>query len=75
MIAIGIPTYNEAKNISKLTQLIDCVAVKIGLEIVIINADNNSPDNTATIFTSVKTLNKKYLLLPRKLVKVSILKQ
>lgn len=59
MIAIGIPTYNEAKNISKLTHLIDSVATKMGLDIVIINADNNSPDNTATIFSSVKTSNKK----------------
>ncbi|MED2665638.1 glycosyltransferase [Bacillus thuringiensis] len=69
MIAIGIPTYNEAKNISKLTQLIDCVAVKIGLEIVIINADNNSPDNTATIFTSVKTLNKKISVVTKEVGK------
>ncbi|MGU3438771.1 glycosyltransferase family 2 protein [Bacillus cereus] len=59
MIAIGIPTYNEAKTIAKLTYLIDNAATKMGLEIVIINADNNSSDHTATIFSSTKTRNKK----------------
>ncbi|MDZ3952327.1 glycosyltransferase [Bacillus thuringiensis] len=59
MIAIGIPTYNEAKTISDLTYLIDSVATKMGLEIVIINADNNSPDHTAALFSSTKTKNKK----------------
>ncbi|QWI72984.1 glycosyltransferase family 2 protein (plasmid) [Bacillus mycoides] len=59
MIAIGIPTYNEAKTISELTHLIDRAATKWGLEIVIINADNNSSDHTATIFSSTKTINEK----------------
>ncbi|AMR88278.1 glycosyltransferase family 2 protein [Bacillus thuringiensis] len=59
MIAIGIPTYNEAKNISKLTSLIDRTAAKIGLDIIIINADNNSPDHTAAIFLATNTTNKK----------------
>ncbi|HDR8072390.1 TPA: glycosyltransferase family 2 protein [Bacillus cereus] len=59
MIAIGIPTYNEAKTISELTHLIDSAATKMGLEIVIINADNNSSDHTAKIFSTTKTINKK----------------
>ncbi|MGG0256893.1 glycosyltransferase [Bacillus toyonensis] len=69
MIAIGIPTYNESKTISKLTQLIDSVAIKMGLEIVIINADNNSTDRTATLFSSTKTINKKISVITNEIGK------
>ncbi|HHQ2480889.1 TPA: glycosyltransferase family 2 protein [Bacillus cereus] len=69
MIAIGIPTYNEAKTISRLTHLIDSTAVKMGLEIVIINADNNSLDRTATIFLSTKTINKKISVITNEIGK------
>ncbi|MGE7113991.1 glycosyltransferase family 2 protein [Lysinibacillus sp. NPDC047702] len=63
MIAVGIPTYNEAKNISELTHLIDSAAIKMELEIVIINADNNSSDQTAAIFSATKTINKKISII------------
>ena len=69
MIAIGIPTYNEAKTISKLTQLIDSAAIKMGLEIIIINADNNSSDQTATIFSATKTINKKISIITHEIGK------
>jgi len=69
MIAIGIPTYNEAKTISELTHLIDSAAIKMGLEIVIINADNNSSDQTAAIFSATKTINKKLAIITHEIGK------
>lgn len=62
MIAVGIPTYNEADNISELAQMIDSTAVSISEEIIIINSDGGSSDNTANIFQKTKTQNQKVSL-------------
>lgn len=55
MIVIGIPTYNEADNISTLTKLVDNSATALSANIKIINADNNSDDKTSEIFKQTKT--------------------
>ena len=55
MIAIGIPSYNEADNIAQLITSIDNAAVNLEIDIVLINADNSSPDTTACVFKKVKT--------------------
>ncbi|MCX6729199.1 MAG: glycosyltransferase [Candidatus Saccharibacteria bacterium] len=62
MIAVGIPTFNEAQNIAELTQKIDNFASELGLEILIINSDNSSPDNTSGIFKLVETRCRKVAL-------------
>ena len=59
MIIIGIPTYNEADNISRLTQKIDRVADKLGVAVIIVNADSASTDDTVTVFMNTSTKNKK----------------
>ena len=66
MIAIGIPSYNEADNIGQLTSQIDAIAVELNMPIIIINADNTSPDKTAEIFKSTKTINPKISLMSAK---------
>lgn len=62
MIALGIPTYNEADSIvqatHKIEQSILLYAKKVGVppdEFVIVNADNNSPDGTGEKFLGTKT--------------------
>lgn len=69
MIAVGIPTFNEASNIAKLIMAIDRVATKLNLEIVLINADNNSQDLTSECFRSAKTRAKKVSLTAAKIGK------
>ncbi len=66
-IAVGMPSLNEADNISFVTQQIDIGLQKYfkGRQAVIINADNNSPDNTGDVFLSTKTKTPKiYLSTP-----------
>lgn len=60
-IAICIPSYNENENISNITKLIDESLNNLDekFESVIINCDNNSPDNTNTLFNETKTIHKK----------------
>lgn len=60
-IAIGIPSYNESTTIAYVVKQID-----IGLSLhfpklkcIIVNVDNDSPDNTREIFLSTKTKNSK----------------
>ncbi len=62
MIAVGIPTLNEADNIDLLVRSIDNIALSLGEELLIINCDNSSQDGTADIFRSVPTANKKISL-------------
>jgi len=62
MIAVGIPTYNEVENISKLTESIDSAAKSLSEDIVIINSDNSSYDGTSKVFQKTKTLNQKVSL-------------
>lgn len=61
-IAVGIPTLNEASNIVELTRKIDFYASQLKINIIIINSDNSSLDNTAELFRSVKTANRKISL-------------
>ncbi len=66
-IIVGIPSYNEADSIGFVIKQID-----LGLKKhfprsknVIINADNNSPDNTKRAFLQTKTVNPKiYISTP-----------
>jgi glucosylglycerate synthase len=55
MIAIGIPTYNEADNIATLVRQIDAIAAKLQVQVTIMNADNSSADGTADIFNATDT--------------------
>lgn len=55
MIVIGIPTYNEADNIARLTEQIDSAALKLGIPITFVNADSASDDGTTDVFLSVET--------------------
>lgn len=59
MIVVGIPTYNEADNISILIKNIDRVAGSLGIEITIINADSASIDDTPVVFLNTPTRSKK----------------
>ena len=65
MIAIGMPSFNEADNIAQLTRAIDKHASLFHQPVVIINCDNNSPDGTAQVFQSAKTINEKVSLISR----------
>lgn len=59
MLVIGIPTYNEADNISSLIRKIDQVANSMELEVIIVNADSASTDDTASTFMSTPTKSEK----------------
>ena len=63
MIAIGIPTFNEADNIRHLVEDIDRAALALGEPVIIVNADNASNDGTAEIFRSTCTTNEKVSLI------------
>ena len=56
-IVVGIPSYNEADTIPNVTQIVDKGLQKYfkNKKAVIINADNNSPDNTMESFLNTKT--------------------
>ncbi len=67
-IIVGIPSYNEAGTIAEVTRIIDeglkkYFPTKKGL---IVNADNNSPDNTKQAFLSAKTKTQKHYLSTRR---------
>ncbi len=62
MLAVAIPTINEADNIAQLTHAIDKAAVNLNIPITIINSDNNSADGTAAVFQATQTLNNKVSL-------------
>lgn len=71
-IAVCIPTYNECKNIENTTRKIDICLKKysrLGFETIIVNADNNSNDNTSAIFNNLKTTSKKVSLISNKIGK------
>ncbi len=66
-IVIGIPSYNEADNISFVTKQVDRGLAEYFKEYktVIINVDNNSPDNTRDKFLRTETKNFKiYISTP-----------
>lgn len=56
-IAVCLPSYNEAKNIKKITCKVDKALNSLGNNYLcyIVNCDNNSPDNTNLIFNSTRT--------------------
>ena len=56
-IVVGIPSYNESDTISNVVKKVDAGLQKYfkGREAVIINGDNNSPDNTREVFLNTKT--------------------
>lgn len=60
-IVIGIPSLNEADTIGFVTQQIDkgLTACCPELSTVIINSDNNSPDDTKSAFLNTKTVHPK----------------
>jgi glycosyltransferase involved in cell wall biosynthesis len=66
-IAVGIPSLNEADSISYVVKQVDAGLQKYfkNKKAVIINADNNSPDETGRVFLSAKTKTPKiYLSTP-----------
>lgn len=70
-IYVCLPSYNEAKNIRKITKKIDksfrCFRKKYNC--VIVNADNNSKDGTNNIFNRVKTETKKISIVDSRIGK------
>jgi len=59
-IVVGIPSYNEADNIRFVTQQVDCGLQKyFSSRAVIVNVDNNSPDNTKDVFLKTETATQK----------------
>jgi hypothetical protein len=66
-IVVGIPSYNEADNISFVARQVDKGLVKYFKEhkAAIINVDNNSPDNTREKFLHTETKSPKiYISTP-----------
>ncbi|MCD5396331.1 MAG: hypothetical protein LR000_01535 [Candidatus Pacebacteria bacterium] len=66
-IAVGIPSFNEADNIAFVVKQIDKGLVEYFNQksAVIINVDNNSPDNTGKVFMETKTTTPKiYISTP-----------
>lgn len=64
-ILVGIPTLNEADNISALTKTIDRGLKKYlsTYRAIIVNVDSGSSDNTQNIFLKTKTLSTKRSVL------------
>ena len=66
-IVVGIPSYNEADTIAKVVRKVDEGLAKNypNYSAVIINSDNNSPDETGRVFLNTKTRTPKiYLSTP-----------
>lgn len=66
-IIVGIPSYNEADSIGFVVKQVDLGLRKYfsHSKNVIINADNNSPDNTKKVFLGIKTATPKiYISTP-----------
>jgi len=61
-IVVGIPTLNEADNISEIVGIIDAGLTKYfpDKKAVIVNVDSNSSDKTKKIFLSTKTKTQKH---------------
>lgn len=67
-IIVGIPSYMEADNIAFVTQQVDLGLSKYysNFNSIIVNIDNNSPDNTKGAFLSADTTTpKKYITTPK----------
>ena len=70
-IAICLPSYNESKNISNVTKIVDSGLSKYFSEhkCYIVNADNNSPDKTNEVFQKTQTKNEKISLICKEIGK------
>ncbi|MDP2676931.1 MAG: glycosyltransferase [bacterium] len=68
LIIFAIPTYNEADNIRNITTVIDKGLQKYfrSYDTLIINADNDSPDNTKEAFLRTATKSRKKYLSSKK---------
>jgi len=70
-VIIGIPSYNEADTIRFVTKQVDLGLKKYfpHSKNVIVNADNNSPDNTKKVFLETKTTTPKiYISTPPRII-------
>jgi len=68
-VIVGIPSYNEADTINFVVKQVDIGLKKYfpNFKSAIINADNNSPDNTKKVFLHTKTKTPKiYISTPPK---------
>ncbi len=66
-VVVGIPSYNESDSISYVTKIIDEGLGEYfpGKKSIIVNVDNNSPDNTKEAFLDTNTrIEKKYISTP-----------
>ena len=61
-IVIGLPSYNEAGTVATVTRTLDQGACRLSrqAEIILVNADNGSPDRTREIFEATPTHHRKY---------------
>lgn len=67
-IIVGIPSYNEARNIQSTTTIIDKGLIKYfpDKKALIINVDSDSPDGTRKVFLNTRTKTpKQYLECPK----------
>ncbi|TDL95497.1 glycosyltransferase [Macrococcus carouselicus] len=69
MFVIGIPSYNESKNIKALVEKIDTYSSNLGEKIIIVNSDNNSPDGTSKVFKNTPTVHKKISIITKEIGK------
>ena len=63
-VVVGIPSYNESDSISYVTKIVDEGLGEYfpGKKSIIVNVDNNSPDNTKEAFLDTNTrIEKKYI--------------
>lgn len=63
-VVVGIPSYNESDSISYVTKIVDEGLGEYfpGKKSIIVNVDNNSPDNTKEAFLNTNTrIEKKYI--------------
>lgn len=67
-LVIGIPSFQEAEGIARITKAIDLALIADGFkpqEVMIVNSDNSSTDETQDIFLSTNTTNPKDLLITK----------
>ncbi len=67
-VVVGIPSYNEADSISFVVKQVDRGLRRYypKAESFIINVDNNSPDNTKSVFKNTETLTPKLYISTKK---------
>lgn len=62
-ICICLPSYNESSNIQNITKLLDesIRCLNLSKNVLLLNIDNSSPDNTAKLFLETATICRKKL--------------